>query len=206
MTDAAERDKITEKGGVKLEQAKKRDHKIVITDVAVDKVPYVVIPGWTVEQNVFLRQVNQDILRIAMKENNSDEVACVYNRYTLERTPAILGDTISVDIDNNIDVMGLQNKSYAFELVLSHNHPSTSNFSFADIDYFIANDYLGLMTVVTNQGEVYALRKTDTYDYDKIQSVKTKLISDYSLENQAEMAKEFLKRCREGGVEYVKGK
>ena len=93
-----------------------------------------------------------------------------------------------------------------FELALSHNHPSTSNFSFADIDYFVVNDYLGLMSVVTNQGEIYVLRKTSSYDYNKTKEIEKALLEEYSLENQEEMVKEFLKHCRKGGILYVKGK
>ena len=40
-----------------------------------------------------------------------------------------------------------------------HNHPSTSTFSMADIDTFITQACIGLMSVVTNQGEVYILHK-----------------------------------------------
>lgn len=188
-----------------MEQAKKRDHKIMITDVAISKVPYVEVPGMTIEQNNVLQQINQDVLRTAMESNTSNEVACVYNMYTMERVPYVLGDVSHVNVENDQGVRLLQGRSYAFELGISHNHPSTANFSFADIDYFIANDYLGLMSVVTNQGEVYVLRKADNYDYDKIRKIEIDLINEYSLENQAEIVKEFLKLCKKGGILYVKG-
>ena len=164
-----------------LEQAKKRDHKIMITDVAIDKVPYVEVQGFTPEQNRVFQQLNRDLLRIAKENNNSDEVACVYNLYTSEKTPFVFGDTVHVDLENDINVQMIKKKSYAFELAVGHNHPSTSNFSFADIDYFISNDYYGLMSVVSNQGEVYILLKTSNYDYDKIRKIQKKLLNKYSI-------------------------
>ncbi len=197
--------KIKAKGGGGLEQAKKRDHKIMVTDVAISKVPYVEVPGFTAEQNQLLQQINRDVLRTAMESNYSNEVALVYNLYTAERV-FVLGDENHIDTEGDLNVRMLQGRSYAFELAISHNHLSTSNFSFADIDYFIANDYFGLMSVVTNQGEVYVLLKTSSFDYDKVREVEKALMEEYSLERQEEITKEFLKRCKEGGILYVKGK
>lgn len=192
-------------GDTGLEQAKKRNHKIMITDTAIDKVPYIEIPGCTDEFCQELHQTHKEVLRLAQKHNNSDEVAAVYNYHSKSKV-FVLGDEFHVDTDADINVKVLQNGSYAQELVTCHNHPSTANFSFADIDYFIANDYFLLMSIVTNQGEAYVLYKTSMYDYDKIRSIELELVKKYSLDAQEEMAKEFLKRCWEGGVKYVKGK
>lgn len=191
--------------GEKLEQAKKRDHKIIVTGTAISKIPYLEIPGCSYELCAKLQDIHRDLLKKAQMDNGSNEVAVVYNTKTEEHA-FVLGDEVHVDVDSDIDVKGIYKRSYAQELVMSHNHPSTSNFSFADIDYFLANEYLSLMTVVTNQGEVYALYKTSAYDYDKIQKIKNDLVKKYSIDEQAEISKEFLKQCQRGGVKYVKGK
>lgn len=188
-----------------LEQSKKRDHKIYITDIAIKKVEKINIADFTQKQNNFLNQVHEEVLRIAKEKNNSDEVAIVYNLHTLEKV-IVLGETDYVNTEENIEVKALQHNSYMQELVMSHNHPSTTNFSFADIDYFINNDFLLLLSVVTNQGEVYLLIKTDRYDYNKIVELENGLIKKYTLTHQNEIAEKFINECYKGGIEYVKGK
>ncbi|MBO6303679.1 MAG: hypothetical protein J6M62_01185 [Selenomonadaceae bacterium] len=188
-----------------MEQAKKRDHKIYITDIAVNKVPYIKVPNFTATQNEIFQQINKNVLKQAMTLNNSDEVACVYNIYTHEKPIIIFGDLSHVDVESDINVQRLKKNSYAFELAISHNHPSTSNFSFADIDYFISDDFYGLMTVITNQGEVSLIKKTSFYDYDKIRKIQREILYKYSYQNQTEIVKDFLKHCSKGGILYVKG-
>ena len=173
--------------------------------MAISKVPYVEIPGYTKEFCNNIQLNHKKILKIAQTQNASNEVAMIYNFHTGEKV-FILGDEFHVDVESDINVKVLQNTSYAQELALCHNHPSTSNFSFADIDYFIANEYLALMSIVTNQGEVYILHKSSTYNYDKIREIEYALIEEHSLDVQKEIAIKFLKQCREGGVVYVKGK
>lgn len=196
---------MIQEGDDHLEQAKKRDHKILITEIAIEKVPYIEIPTFTPEQNQKLQQVNREILHASMIYNNSNEIACIYNYVTNEKT-FVSGDESHVDIDGDLNVKLLQNKSYALELVVAHNHPSTANFSFADIDYFIANEYIGLMSAVTNQGEAYIMHKTKAYNYNEARQLEIDLIKEFSLSEQTEMASEFLKRCQKGGILYAKGK
>lgn len=195
---------ITPRGGMGLEQAKKRDHKIDITDVAIRKVQKVNVPGFDEHQRIVFQKAHKEVLRIAQKSNDSDEVALAYNINTEEKVKAF-GDEQHVDIENEVAFGVLQKHSYARELVMIHNHPSTSNFSFADLDYFIANDYIGTMSIVTNQGEVYTLQKTSRYNYDTIKHIEMDLVNRYSLAEQVLIAEEFLKECTKGGVVYVKG-
>lgn len=191
--------------GERLEQAKKRDHKIMITDAAISKVPCLKIPECGDAFCKKLQSIHKALLKEAQTSNDSNEVAVVYNIYTIKQV-FVRGDEGQVDVDSDIDIKVMYNKSHAEELVLIHNHPSTSNFSLADIDYFIANEYLFLMSVVTNQGEVYAIYKTSAYNYNEIRKLEKQLANKYSLDRQAEIAKEFLKQCQKGGVRYVKGK
>jgi len=187
-----------------LQQAKKRDHKVLITDTAIEKVSYVQIPGLTRHQCELLQAAQRDTLKLAMLENVSNEVAIAFNLETGERA-VVFGDVDNVDVEHSIDMRALKDSSYAMELALIHNHPSTSNFSFADIDYFLADDYMGLMAVITNQGESYVLYKKRNYDFDKLQTIKRHLMREYSLNRQDLIVKEFLKCCSAGGVGYVKG-
>lgn len=194
-----------------LEQAKKRDHKIFVTDVAIDKVPYVAIPGFTKEQNEYLQEEHKNILRIAKAENDSNEVLFVQSKQFDSIPIKIFGTSNSVNYANNIDIAVLKRKSYAQELVFSHNHPSTQNFSFADIAIFIADEYMGTSTVVTNQGQIYSLHKDTYFDYNKAMELLKNLYFQYDIKNnskdvirQIRAASEFLKNSYKVGVSYEK--
>lgn len=188
-----------------MEQAKTRDRKVMITSVAIEKVPRVKVRGLSEAQCDFFYTAHKEVLRTAQRENESNEVALAYNIYTLERA-MVLGDADHVDVERDVAFRVLQAQAYARELVLIHNHPTTATFSLADIDYFLANDALGMMSVVTNQGEIYALQKTDGYEYDTMRKIEIGLVNQYTLEEQRQIVKAFLTKCREGGVAYVRGK
>lgn len=78
-----------------LHQAKKKDRKITITDIAIDKVPYVAIPGLIREENSMLQNTHKELLRIAKHKNNSNEVAVILS-LVASRKVVIMGDESSV--------------------------------------------------------------------------------------------------------------
>lgn len=45
-----------------LEQAKRRDRKVYITDIAIDKVPYIKYDGFTDERNKIMQELAKDVL------------------------------------------------------------------------------------------------------------------------------------------------
>ena len=57
-----------------LEQAKKRDKKIYITEQAINKVDYVQPSDFTPQQALSMQQKNKELLRIAKPKNHSNEV------------------------------------------------------------------------------------------------------------------------------------
>ena len=64
------------------------------------------------------------------------------------------------------------------------------------------------MSVVKNQGEVYVLNKKAGYEYNKARQLMSETF--YSFEEDEidnnEFVKRFIKKCNEGGIEYVKSK
>ena len=60
-----------------MKQAKKRDHKIMITDVAIRKVPVVYIPQFSQNACEWIADEHRELLNIAREQNNSDEVLFV---------------------------------------------------------------------------------------------------------------------------------
>lgn len=68
-----------------MEQAKTRDRKVMITSVAIEKVPRVKVRGLSEAQCDLFYTAHKEVLRTAQRENESNEVALAYNIYTLER-------------------------------------------------------------------------------------------------------------------------
>ncbi len=50
--------------------------------------------------------------------------------------------------------------------MLCRNHPGQSYFSLQDVAVFLKNDFIGTMSIVTNQGKVWTISKTSRFDYD----------------------------------------
>lgn len=124
----------------------------------------------------------------------------------------IYGERNYVNYGANIDVQVLKRNSYANELIIAHNHPSTQSFSFADIAVFLLDEYIGVSTVVTNQGQIYCLRKQERFDYNKARQLLYRVYDRHALEDdpvdagcQAMAAKEFLRQAEKVGVWYEKG-
>lgn len=76
-----------------LEMAKKRDHKIMITDEAINKVPRVQYKEIPETEYDNLRELARQVLQISKDENDSNEVAVTYSLQSaqlIEKANAIL--------------------------------------------------------------------------------------------------------------------
>lgn len=190
-----------------LEQAKKRDHKIFITDIAINKVPYVKTKEMTNYLAQIIQKEHKNILKIAKEENNSNEVLSIISLRDL-KIIHVKGDEFSVNPSNTIEVRTLFSIAKRKEIMYLHNHPSTNKFSLPDILSFIREGQLGLISVVTNQGEVYILQKSKLYDFNKTKILFSKIYLDYTNHKltHGEAVNQFLKQCYEGGIYYEKAK
>ena len=71
--------------------AKKRDKKVYITDIAIDKVPFIQYNGLSDRENQVLYQLARLVLLTSQTENNSNEVAV----------------TCSLDKENPLEEIGI---------------------------------------------------------------------------------------------------
>ena len=62
-----------------MEQAKKRDHKIFITDTAIEKVSLVKPSDFSYSQASLMKSKHKELLNVAKKQNNSNEVLFIEN-------------------------------------------------------------------------------------------------------------------------------
>jgi hypothetical protein len=205
LKDVDSNGKMKSGSEISLEQAKNRDHKIEITDIAIDKVPYMNIPGLPIAVSETIQAEHKSLLHVAKEKNNSDEVLSILT-FDGSRKAVILGDEFSVDPSNDLEAQSIFMTAGRKEILYLHNHPSTNKFSLADIMTFIRYGQIGLISVVTNQGEIYLLHKTANYDYNKLKKIFGEIYLQYNVGriSHNEAVKQFLKSCSEGGVYYEK--
>ena len=190
-----------------LEQAKKRDRKIFITESAINKVDFVKPKDFSDTQAFLMMSKNKELLNVAKNQNNSNEVLFIEN-LDFNNEVRILGDEFVVSPAKNPFAVSIIANAKRQSLVYLHNHPSTNTFSIGDIDTFVCERAIKAISVVTNQGEVYILNKLDNYSFDGTRKLLTEIYNSYPEGeiDDKDFVKKFLRRCREGGIEYAKSK
>lgn len=192
-----------------LEQAKRRDRKVYITDVAIDKVPYVEYQGFTDERNRIMQELARDVLLLSKEENESNEVAITCD---LEADDPLNNFGVALGTEHEVDILAdtfsnhiiVSQKSVA--VVVLHNHPSTQTFSLQDIQFFIEYPMIEVIVVVSNQGTVHYLKRDKEYDYKKAFQLFRECIEDLHKNSpvveQYLASLSFLAKCSEVGLYY----
>ena len=190
-----------------VEQAKKRDHKIDITDIAILKVDRVDLSDFFEEQCKLMREKHKTLLKIAQTQNDSNEVLFI-DDLEFRSEVTVLGDEFKVSPSKNPFAVSVIINADRQSLIYMHNHPSTNNFSVGDIDTFVCEKAIKTMSVVTNQGDVYIMNKLSNYSYNNTRSLLNDIYNSFpdGEIDDKEFVSIFLKRCKEGGIEYAKSK
>ena len=196
-----------------LEMAKKRNHKIMITDEAINKIPR--IKYRDIQENEYdnLWDLAQNVLKISKEENNSNEVAITYsldNAKLIEQGERYIG--VALGGEHNVDPLS---DTTAYHLVSSvkkcvvivlHNHPSLSDFSLTDVQFLLKYDNIKMMVVITNLGSISYLVKGGKYDLEKAIALFNEAVDK---NNKAEKLKDlqnaaiyFLKNSCNAGIYY----
>jgi hypothetical protein len=195
-----------------LEMAKKRDHKIMITDEAIDKVPRIEYKEIEPEQYDILQKLVKEVLLISKDDNDSDEVAITYSLDNLndvgEERDLIygvsLGDEHSVDPEEDTTSYHILNGALQCVVVVLHNHPSMSKLSLQDISFLLMYRSMKMIIAVTNYGSVYYLVKTRNYDVEKAKELYKEAYRRYTeaenLKGYQEATDYFLNNCYQAGL------
>ncbi len=192
-----------------LEMAKKRDKKVYITDIAINKVPFVQYKGFTDSQNQIMRELAQEVLTVSKDENDSNEVAITCDlgvNNPLEVYGVSFGTEHEVDVraDTLSNHILVSRESVA--VVVLHNHPSTQTFSIQDIRFFIEFSVLEIMVVVSNQGTVHYLKREESYDLKKAAALFNECVENLKKDSPLTeiyfAALLFLARSSEVGIYY----
>lgn len=196
----------------KLEMAKKRDHKVLITDEAIDKVPYIRYREIPEEECEIIYRLARQVLQLSKDENNSNEVAIAYSFDSQkviadENIFAIqFGDEHSVDPMADALSYHLITTSQKCMVVSLHNHPSLSLISANDIRFFLQYASIHLLIIVTNFGSISYMVKSKKYDYGKAVALLNTTITMHNkadgLKGYQEASKFFINNCYQAGIIY----
>ena len=196
-----------------LEMAKKRNHKIRITDEAIKKIPRIKYKNIPENEYNTIQELARNVLQISQKENDSNEVAITYSMDSAERIQkgeeyigVALGSEHEVDPLSNTTAYHLVASAKECIVIVLHNHPSLSDFSLSDIQFLLQYASVRMMVVVTNLGGISYLVKGKGYAYEKAVALFNEAVS---ANNQAQDLKSlqkasdhFLKNSYMVGIDY----
>jgi len=130
-----------------------------ITDKAIENVPKVDIKGFTDEQNTFIQQQHSELLKYARDNNESKEVAFVFEK-------GLAGRSEYIGADNKLD-FGTSLLGKGNDLFVMHNHPRNSSYSTTDLIFFRDESAVKTFTIAKNNSNVEYIIKSDSFDADK---------------------------------------
>ncbi len=195
-----------------LEMSKNRDRKVMITEEAIRKVPYIRYREIPEQEYDIIQSLAKRVLEIAKERNDSNEVAITYS-YDPEMVISgeelvgvHFGDEHSVDPLEDPQTFHLIMKSRECAVVSLHNHPSLSLVSLMDIRFFLRYHSIKLLVIVTNLGSVSYLVKGSKYDYgaaiDFVNEVITMHNEADNLKGYQKAVQFFLSNCYKVGIIY----
>ena len=194
-------------------EANKRDHKIEITDVAIEKVPLIKYKYISEEHYKPLQAIAKMVLETAKTENDSNEVVYTYSLDGVDLwdengdyLAVAFGDEHSVSPESDADTFHLLRTAKDCVLVLVHNHPSLSKVSLQDVSYLLRYETLKMIVVVTNRGSINYIVKSDKFDWLKAAELFNKATKEFlerdELKHRQKVTDTFLSNCTECGLVF----
>lgn len=173
---------------------------IPITEEAIQRVPLVRPSGWSQDQAVRLQEAHRDLLRTVQSRPVGTETGAVYGE-----DMTLIAKGVGKDAEQGVRL------PHCTEPYISiHNHPSGEIFSVRDLDSFFYNTDMIGMTVVGNQGNVYAVLKSSQYDgfkfgmkYRKITDKLEEVIKRQDIDGYISMIRGLLMEASDYGLEFI---
>lgn len=197
-----------------LEQAKRRTGKIPVTEIAIEKIPFIEYKGLPRRESEIIFALTKEVLRLSKDENDSNEVAITYRIGSQSAGQPEIG--ICFGTEHGVDPLGdtmsghLLMSGQALTVISMHNHPSTQTFSFVDIQFLIMYASVKMLVVVSNQGMVHYLVKEEAYQWEKADRMFHSYVKEIpekaSIDSILKVTEKFLKDCKEVGLYYGKGR
>lgn len=125
-----------------------------ITDKAIRNVPNIHSSLLTDEQNIKLQKAHQELLKFVKDEPLGREAMAIYDM-EVNKIFCIKGEGFG----------SVKGKLPKEQQILIHNHPSGQTFTYVDLDIFLSNFYITILTAVSNKnGEIYILEKQTDFN------------------------------------------
>ncbi len=193
-------------------RSKKRNSKIMITDVAIKKVASMKFKGFDDSISENIAELAKMCLKISKEQNNSNEVAITYSTDHLPNEDysnymsVCLGDEHEVDPLADTQSGHLIMSSRECVVVMLHNHPSGSHISLADIRFLLEYNSIKMVLVVTNMGNVSYLEKNDKYKRKVATNLYNEAVKRHNrlllFKNYEKATRFFLSNCYDVGINY----
>lgn len=187
----------------------KRNKKVIITDLAIEKVPYVEYKDIDKNHYETLYILAKKVLYIAKTTNDSNEVAIVYKlsyEFDIKNIGIAFGDEHNVNPAASTNAYHILSSSEDCAVVILHNHPSTSHISLMDIGYFLDSTNVKLLIMVTNKGTLSYIVKLKKFNRLKAIKVLNKAIdkhnSSKSLKEKQKAVDYFFNNSSKLGIYY----
>lgn len=208
---------IVENENTKLSdlEANKRDHKVVITDIAISKVPYVKYREIPEDQYETLQMLAKAVLRISRDENDCNEVAIAYDldgpQKELDGERYIAwakGDEFSVEPMSDTETNHVIVSAKGCVVVILHNHPNLSKISLEDVMFMLRLTTVKMVVAVTNKGTIGYIVKTDQFEQNRLAAYKLmeeavdKNNKATNLKQKQDACDYFLNNCYKVGLIY----
>lgn len=154
----------------------KRDHKVLVTKQAIEKVKNLRIVSLSAYDNELIQIMTKKVLEYSAVKNNHNEVAITFKLFQKPDEIPVYGIAFGTehnvnpesDSTSSIIINQMEEGTSTLEsncvVVLTHNHPSLSGISLDDVGYFLIKDKLKLLIAVTNLGKIFYIMKTNRYD------------------------------------------
>lgn len=195
-----------------LEMAKKRDKKVLITEEAIRKVPYIRYKEVPEAEYDIIQSLAKRVLELSRERNDSNEVAITYSYdpdMILAEEDLVgvhFGDEHSVDPLADPQTFHLIMKSQECAVVSLHNHPSLSLVSLMDIRFFLRYHSIKLLVIVSNLGSISYLVKSSKYDYTSAIEFVNNIIAMHNaagnIKGYQRAVQYFLSNCYKVGIIY----
>lgn len=196
-----------------LSMGNKRNHKVMITDIAIDKVPFVKYK--TIPENEFanLQNLAKRVLKLSKEKNNSNEVAIIYSleheKLMQEGRPYLgisFGTKHGVNPLENPISFQLLHTATSCVMICIHNHPSLSKISLDDVSFFLKQEQLKMLIAVTNLGSISYIVKSDKYNFNYAVDILNQAITinntGNNLKDYQKAALYFLNNCYKANIIY----
>lgn len=186
---------VSESGIIRTDDIK----PIKITKQIIDRVPTVHFPGVSTKVSTALQSQYKELLETAMSEPDGVEVGFVCDMNG-KRTICVTGKS-----KNSVKI-----PSVSYDHIALHNHPDGFTFSETDILQFIFRGNMKGLVAVGNNGNVYAVAKTEDYDgmaaymeFKNAQDRLTQHVDSGDVSGYIREIKAFLNGGKAYGIEYV---